>query len=67
MHPCQENWVAIGRAVVNYARVAQAFSTGIKCWHCTYAIIYLYLYNCYYFAEYLEKWRHSTGPYGQKV
>ena len=34
MHPCQENWVAIGRAVVNCARVAQEFSTGIKCWHC---------------------------------
>ena len=35
MHPCPGNLVAIGRcAVVNYDRVAQAFSTGIKCWHC---------------------------------
>ena len=34
MHPYPGNCMAIGRAVVNYAQVAQAFSTGIKCWHC---------------------------------
>ena len=31
MHPCPGNWVAIGRAVVYYARVAHALSAGIKC------------------------------------
>ena len=30
MHPCPENWVAIGRAVVYYARAAHSFSAGIK-------------------------------------
>ena len=35
MHPCPENLVAIGRAVVNYAQDAHAFSAGIKCRHCT--------------------------------
>ena len=35
MHPCPESWVAIGRVVVYYARVARAFSAGIKCRHCT--------------------------------
>ena len=34
MHPCQENVVATGRAVVCYARAVQAFSAGIKWWHC---------------------------------
>ena len=33
-HPCPRNSVAIGRAVVYYARAAHAFTTGIKCWHC---------------------------------
>ena len=27
---CPENWIAIGRAVVYYARTAHAFSAGIK-------------------------------------
>ena len=35
MHPCPGDWVAIGRAVVYYARAAQAFSAGIKWRHCT--------------------------------
>ena len=35
MHPCPGNWVAIGRAVVYYARADQAFSAGIKCRHCS--------------------------------
>ena len=34
MRPCPENWVSIGRAVVYYARAAQAFSAEIKCRHC---------------------------------
>ena len=29
MHPCPGNWVAIGCAVVYYARDAHAFSAGI--------------------------------------
>ena len=32
LHPCPENWVAIGLAVVYYAHL---FSAGIKCRHCT--------------------------------
>ena len=35
MHPCPENWVAIGRVVVNYARAARTLSAEIKCRHCT--------------------------------
>ena len=35
MHPCQGNWVEIGRAVVHFARDALAFSAGIKYQHCT--------------------------------
>ena len=34
MQPCSGHWMAIGRAVVNYARAAHAFKAGIKCWHC---------------------------------
>ena len=34
MHPCPGNWVAIGRAVVYYARAAQALDARIKCQHC---------------------------------
>ena len=34
MHPCPGNWIAIGRAVVYYARAAHSFSAGIKCRHC---------------------------------
>ena len=34
MHSCLGNCVAIGRAVVYYARAAHAFSAGIKCRHC---------------------------------
>ena len=34
MHPCPGKWVAIGRVVVYYARVAHAFSAGIKYRHC---------------------------------
>ena len=35
MPPCPGNWVAIGRAVVYYARAAQALSAGIKWRHCS--------------------------------
>ena len=35
IHPCPENWVAMGHAVVYFAQAAHAFSAGIKCWHCT--------------------------------
>ena len=35
MHPCPENLIAIGRAVVYYAQAAHAFSAGIKCRHCS--------------------------------
>ena len=34
-YPCQENGVAIGRAVAYYDRAAHAFSAGIKCQHCS--------------------------------
>ena len=34
MQPFQGTWVAIGCAVVHYARVAHAFSAGIKLQHC---------------------------------
>ena len=34
MHLCPGNVVAIGRAVVYYARAAHTFSAGIKCRHC---------------------------------
>ena len=34
MYPCPGNWMAIGPAVVYYARTAQTFSAGIKCQHC---------------------------------
>ena len=34
MHPCPGNRVAIGRAVLYYARTAHAYSAGIKCRHC---------------------------------
>ena len=34
MNPCLGNWVAIGRAVVYYARAANAISAGINCRHC---------------------------------
>ena len=36
MHPCQGNWLAIGRAVMHHARDAHTFSAGIKSRHCTY-------------------------------
>ena len=35
MNPCPENWVAIGRVFVYYAKAARTFSAGIKCQHCT--------------------------------
>ena len=35
MQPWLGNWVAIRRAVVNYARAANAFSAGIKCRYCS--------------------------------
>ena len=35
MHPCPENWVAIGHAVAYFAQAAHAFSAGIKCRHCS--------------------------------
>ena len=31
MHMCQDNWEAIGRAVVCNARAARAFSVEIEC------------------------------------
>ena len=34
MYLCTGNLVAIGRAVVYYARVAHAFSARIRCQHC---------------------------------
>ena len=34
MHQGPGNWVAIGHAVVYYARAAHAFSAGIKCRQC---------------------------------
>ena len=34
LNPCPENWVAIGRAVVYYARAVHALSAGIKRRHC---------------------------------
>ena len=34
MHSCPGNRVAIGRAVVHYARAAYQFCAGIKCRHC---------------------------------
>ena len=33
MHPCQGNWMAIRRAVVNYTRAAHAFGAGIESRH----------------------------------
>ena len=36
MHICPGNVVAIGRAVVYYARAAHIFSAGIKCRHCSF-------------------------------
>ena len=35
MHPCPENLVEIGRAVVYYVPAAHTLSAGIKCCHCT--------------------------------
>ena len=35
MPPYPDIWVTLGRAVVYYARAAQAFSAGNKCRHCT--------------------------------
>ena len=34
MHQCPGNWVAIGPVLMYYARAADTFSAGIKCWHC---------------------------------
>ena len=34
MHICPGNWMAIGHAVVYYARAAHAFNAGIKWQHC---------------------------------
>ena len=34
MHPCHENWVAIGRVVLFYAWAVLTFCAGIKCRHC---------------------------------
>ena len=31
MYPCLDNWVAIERAVVYFARAAHVFCAGIKC------------------------------------
>ena len=35
MHLCPGNVVAIGRAVMYFARAAHTFSAGIKCRHCS--------------------------------
>ena len=35
VHACPGNWVAIGRAVVYYARAARTFSAWIEYWHCS--------------------------------
>ena len=42
MHPCPENEVAIGHAVVYYAHAAQVFSAEIRCGHCNVS------YACYH-------------------
>ena len=34
MHPFPWNWVAIGCAVVYYVWAAEAYSAGIRYWHC---------------------------------
>ena len=34
LHLSSGNWVAIGCAVMYYARAAEALSAGIKCQHC---------------------------------
>ena len=39
MHQYPENWVAIGHAVVYYARAAHAFSAGIKYPYCIYIYV----------------------------
>ena len=39
MHPCPGNWVAIGHAVVYFARAANTLSAGIKCRHCRLVLI----------------------------
>ena len=36
MHSFPGNWVAVGRAVVYYARTGHALSGGVKCWQCNY-------------------------------
>ena len=33
-HPCPGKWLAIGRAVVYYARASHTFSAGMNCRHC---------------------------------
>ena len=40
MHPCQRNWVTIGRLVMYNAQTAHAFSAGIKWQHCNFTAIY---------------------------
>ena len=35
LHPYPKKWVAIGHAVVYYARSGHRFSARIKCRHCT--------------------------------
>ena len=44
IHPCQGNWLTTGHAVAYYDRAVQAFSAGIKCWHCMWFLMY-YLFN----------------------
>ena len=51
MGPRQEKLVTIGRAVINYARAAHAFSEGIKCPHCTYLIDKILPMRDYHFAD----------------
>ena len=59
MHPCPLNWVAIGRTVVYYARVALAFSAGIKCRHCMFIRKNITYPAAAVAAKYLT---HAGGP-----
>ena len=47
MLACPENWVAIGCAVIYYARVACSLSAGIKCRHCGHFLLFFKLHEEY--------------------
>ena len=57
MHQCPEHWVAIGHAVVYYARAAHALSEGIKCPCC----MHLCLHKKYQRIKQNEKIRLSSN------